>query len=248
LNCELNKEIYIEAPPGVIEKEGSGKVVHFLWILYGLKQAKRAWWKKHPEELVGMGFIPCNADPSVLQREAAGEEIILPVSTDDMVVAENTQKALNKFKEELRKHFKITDLGPLKWLLNFEVQRDWAACTISLTQRTYIEAMAQKFGQTDTKPIYTPVLPRDVLMKEQTPGVSLETPYQQAVSHVLWPAVVSCPDMQFAVGLLTRFVKNLAQAHWEALKHLIWYAYTTRDLWLTLEGEEIQLQGYVDVD
>jgi hypothetical protein len=82
----------------------------------------------------------------------------LPVS-DDMVIAGNTQKMINRFKGELRKHFEITDLGPLEWLLNFEVRRDCAAHTISITQRTYIEAMARKFGQVDSKPVYTPMLP-----------------------------------------------------------------------------------------
>jgi hypothetical protein len=54
--------------------------------------------------------------------------------------------------------------------------------------------------------------------------------------------------MQFAVGVLARFVQKPAQAHWEALKRLIWYAYTTRDLWLTLGGEDILLHGNVDAD
>jgi hypothetical protein len=56
LNCELDKEIYMEAPPGVItEGKSSGKVVRLLRVLYRLKQAGRAWWKKLTEELIGMG-------------------------------------------------------------------------------------------------------------------------------------------------------------------------------------------------
>jgi hypothetical protein len=229
----------MEASPGVVtEGKSSGKVVRLLRALYGLKQAGRAWWKKLTEELIGMGFNPCNADLSVFHRKSNDEEIILPVSTDDMVVAGNTQKVIDGFKEELKKRFEITDLGPLEWLLNFEVRRDRAARTISITQRTYIEAMACKFGQVDSKPVYTPMLPGEVLTKEQTPDASTKTPYQQAVGHILWPAVVSCPDMQFAVGVLARFVQKPAQAHWEALKCLIRYAYTTRHFWLTLGGEE----------
>jgi hypothetical protein len=201
-----------------------------LRALYRLKQAGRALWKKLTEELIQMGFIPCNADPSVFHRKSNDEEIILPVSTDDMVVARNTQKVIDGFTGELRKRFEITDLGPLEWLLNFEIRRDRAACTISITQRTYIEAMAHKFGQVNSKPVYTPMLPGEVLTKEQIPDASPDTPYQQAVGHFLWPAVVSRPDMQFAVGLLAHFVQKPAQAHWEALKRLIRYAYTTRDL------------------
>jgi len=50
-------------------------------------------------------------------------------------------------------------------------------------------------------------------------------PYIEAIRSVLWPAVVSRPDIVFAVGIRS--------VHWEALKQIILYLKTTKDLWLT---------------
>ena len=34
-------------------------------------------------------------------------------------------------------------------------------------------------------------------------------PYSEAIGSVLWPAVVSRPDIAFAVGILSQFIQNL---------------------------------------
>ena len=61
-------------------------------------------------------------------------------------------------------------------------------------------------------------------------------PYSEAIGSVLWPAVVSRPDIAFAVGILSQFIQNPGQAHWEALKRVISYLDTMKDLWLTFGG------------
>jgi hypothetical protein len=82
----------------------------------------------------------------------------------------------------------------------------------------------------DAKPVHTPMNVGEIFAKEQCPQKPIDAPYQQAVGHVLWPAVVSHPDIQFAVGILARFTHNPAESHWNALKRLIRYVYTTRTL------------------
>ena len=48
-------------------------------------------------------------------------------------------------------------------------------------------------------------------------------PFNEAIGSVLWPAVVSRPDVAFAVGVLLQFIQNPGPAHWEALKWVIVY-------------------------
>ena len=43
-------------------------------------------------------------------------------------------------------------------------------------------------------------------------------PYNEAIGSVLWLAVMSRPDIAFAVGILSQYIQNLGPAHWEALK------------------------------
>ena len=74
-------------------------------------------------------------------------------------------------------------------------------------------------------------------------------PYAEAIRSALWPIVVSWPDTAYAVGVLSQFIQNPGQAHWEALKCVIVYLGCTKDLWLTFGGHTTTLvEGYCDAD
>ena len=70
-------------------------------------------------------------------------------------------------------------------------------------------------------------------------------PYTEAIGSVLWPVVVSRPNAAFAISLLSQFIQNPGLAHWEALKRVIVYLGSTKDLWLTFGGHSKSLaEGY----
>ena len=66
---------------------------------------------------------------------------------------------------------------------------------------------------------------------------------------ILWPVVVSRLDAAYAVGILSQFMQNPGQAHWEALKQVMRYLGSTKNLWLTFGGKTGgELLGYCDTD
>ena len=74
-------------------------------------------------------------------------------------------------------------------------------------------------------------------------------PYAAAIGSVLWPMVVSHPDTAFAVGMLSQYIQNPGPAHWEALKQVMSYLVSIKDLWLTFSGKGGTLvEGYCDTD
>jgi hypothetical protein len=129
-----------------------------------------------------------------------------------MPVTGTSHEAIDTFKEELASRFEITDLGELKWMLGFEIKRDREARTIGINQKAYLEAMAAKFHLTNAKPAYTPMEPGTDFNQEQCPASPIDVPYQEACSSMLWPAVISCPDVAFAIGILTRFTRDPTHA------------------------------------
>ena len=62
-------------------------------------------------------------------------------------------------------------------------------------------------------------------------------PYAEAISSVLWVAMILRPDIVYAIRSLAQFIQNPAKFHWEALKRLIIYLGGTKDLWLTIRGK-----------
>ena len=74
-------------------------------------------------------------------------------------------------------------------------------------------------------------------------------PYSEAIGSILWPAVVSRPDIVYATGILSQFIQNPGYAHWEGVKRIITYLYTTKNHWLTFRGTSKTLvEGYSDAD
>ena len=156
------------------------------------------------------------------------EDLVIAVATDDMAINGNSDHAVIRFKNKIKKVYKITNLGDLQWFLGMDIKRDHAVCTISINQCTYIKSMAMKFRLTNAKPIYIPMLPGETLSCDQLPSMPTETkemskiPYGNMIGHMLWPVMISCPDAVFTTAILSQFISNPGPTHIKTLKCLIW--------------------------
>jgi hypothetical protein len=159
-----------------------------------------------------------------------------------MAIAGMPLNAIDDFKSKIGQHFDISDMGELSWFLGFEVKHDRVCRTLSLNQRSYIQAMTEKFNLSNAKLTHLPALPGEILSRAQSPSNPEErdqmknVPYAQAIGHVLWPVIISRPDAVFQVNLLAQFVQSPGRVHWNALKRLMCYLHMTRDLWLVIGG------------
>jgi hypothetical protein len=160
---------------------------------------------------------------------------------------------MSKFKEELKGHFEITDLGPVKWILGIRVKRDHEVCTISLDQQTYIEKMAARFGLENAHPIRTPMVHGDPLshsMSPSTPSAKARmagVPYHELVGSLMYANVATRADIAHTVGIVSQFCQNPGELHWLAAKHILRYLIGTKSFTLVLGSTSpIRLSGYTD--
>jgi len=63
------------------------------------------------------------------------------------------------------------------------------------------------------------------------------TLYCQAIGSLMYLAVATHPNIAFAVSMLSHFLNNPGDAHWEVVKHIFRYLKSTRDLQLTYGDE-----------
>jgi hypothetical protein len=115
--------------------------------------------------------------------------------------------------------------------------------------------MVQKFWLTNAKKVSMPMELNIQFSKQQCPVILLQEAcmcsvlYAKAIGSILWPTVVSRPDMVFAVGILSQYIQNPGPEHWKGVKRVISYLGSTKDLWLTFGGEKDTLvKGYCDAD
>jgi len=139
LNGMLDEEIYMKAPDGFdTEKNGIWKLRK---SLYGLKQASHVWNKLLDGTLKKLGFNRCGKDTCVYLFQSETKFIILAVHMDDMLIVSNSGSKLAEMKLNLTKHFKVKDLGEVKFLLGIEVIRDRKLGSIDLSQQAYINQL-----------------------------------------------------------------------------------------------------------
>ena len=190
----------------------------------------------------------------VFINKLPGDIIIVAVHVDDGMITGSSKSLIDKFKVEMDKKYKLTDLGPVNWLLGIKISRDLTNKTISLLQHAYIEAIINQFNFNDLKLSAIPMDPSAPLSKSQEPS-KLEDiarmkniPYHEAISSLMYAAMGTRPNIVFATSTVAQFSENLGWAHWEAVKRIYKYLLGTKKLELTYGGEQRGLVGYVDAD
>jgi hypothetical protein len=68
LNGELQEVVYIAQPPGFIVAGEETKVLRLSKVLYGLRQAPRAWYAKLDTVLLALGFHHSESEHAVYMR------------------------------------------------------------------------------------------------------------------------------------------------------------------------------------
>jgi len=183
-----------------------------------------------------------------------GELTVVVVHVDDCTIITTTIRLIEELKAGLRKHFEVTDLGELHWMLGIEVKRDRSGRMVHLSQQAYIDAILRRYHLSDLKLLSMPMDHQVRLSSDQAPASAAEcammcnVPYRKAVSALNWAALATRPDIAFAVTTVTRFAANPGPAHWEAMKQIFRYLSGTRNLWLTYGEANTPLEGYADAD
>ena len=145
--------------------------------------------------------------------------------------------------------------GPINWFLMSEIKWNRKNKTLAINQCVYIVSLMEKFRLTNAKPVNTPMEPNVAYSNQQLLLTSNQVarmqgvPYSKGIGSILWPGVVLRPDITYTVRILSQFIKNPGQSHWEALKQVIMYLNTTKNLWLTFGGgSKLLVEGFLDAD
>ena len=266
LNGELDRDITMTVFEGLPEmrpelfpkptKHHSDWVLELNKALYGLKQSPRQWHKKLHSVMSEMGFERVQCDNSIWVFKKESTRVIVPVYVDDMTIVARTKTDIGWVKTELRKRFKLRDLGPVSFLLGVHITRNRSSKSLSLSQRQCILDILSKFDMADCNPVSTPLDPSHKLSTLQSPQTDAEAaemrsiPYREAVGSLMYLAIATRPDIAYAVGVLSRFSSNPGMAHWKAVKHLMRYLKGSMDLKLTYapDHSKDRFTTYSDAD
>ncbi|CAN1266422.1 Retrovirus-related Pol polyprotein from transposon TNT 1-94 [Linum perenne] len=248
LHGDLDEEVYMEMPPGLQDVGNGNKkpVCKLVKSLYGLKQASRQWFVKLSSALKSEGFKQSAADHSVFIYSTMADMVVLLVYVDDIILAGSSLQLIEEIKGKLHLHFKIKDLGKLKYFLGLEVAR--SSSGIVMTQRKYCLELISESGFDNVKPSKTPVEYKTRLTADE--GVPLEdiTEYRQLVGRLHY-LTITRPDISYGVQQLSQFQSKPTEVHLQAAYKVIRYLKQAPGQGLFFARDtNLELSGYSDSD
>ena len=148
-------------PEGFINKDHPDKVCRLCKSIYGLKQSARCWNFAVHTFLKNTGYIQSNTDPCVysksFDKDGKKHLIFIAIYVDDVLLASNDIRTMNKEKAKLSKHFEMVDQGKIHFCLGMTIKRDRIRKILSIDQRAYLENVLKRFNMHECKPVSTPI-------------------------------------------------------------------------------------------
>jgi hypothetical protein len=102
-----------------------------------------------------LGFIKCKTEYGLYTRVNNKVRLIVGVYVDDLIILGESDHELNLFKGEIKRVFRMSDLGQLSYYLRIEVRQ--GSQGIGLNQCSYVEKLLEKVGLRHCNPCATPM-------------------------------------------------------------------------------------------
>ena len=117
LNGELAEEVYVQQPPGFVDRKNPSRVLKLSKALYRLRQARRAWYAKLDTSLTDLGSARSPLEHVVYRCEDGNNYLLVGLYVDDLIITGTSMEEIVAFKQEMHRLFKMSDLGFLSYYL-----------------------------------------------------------------------------------------------------------------------------------
>ena len=143
LNGDLEEEVYIEQPEGILLSEHEDYVCRLKKALYRLKQVPRAWYSILGKYLQQQGFKKGNVDSNIYIKMNQDNILIIEVYVDDIIFGSDNDELSHIFAKDMQKEFKMSLLGEFTFFPGLQISQLGKGIVISQTK--YIKDMLKRF-------------------------------------------------------------------------------------------------------
>ena len=150
LNGSLEEEIFVEQPEGFSIAGKENQVYQLKKALYGLKQAPRSWYSRIDTYLQNLGFTKSLSESTLYIKRDEEHILVVSLYVDDLLITGSCKELIEKFKEEMKSVFEMTDLGGMTFFLGMQIFQKLNE--IFLCQHKYAKEILKKFNMEQCKP------------------------------------------------------------------------------------------------
>lgn len=187
------------------------------------------------------------ADKCIYTGFFEGIKVYLALYVDDGLLLARDRSVFENLMKAFRESFDIT-FCTLNTFVGMEIS--YEENSIFISQTKYIDKILLKFNMNEANTIKTPADP-NVKLVSPTSATNSNVPYREVVGSLLFLAMVSRPDIAYAVGVASRYLDNYNETHWRAVKRILRYIKETRSFGLLFQPNDSyvnKLIGFSDAD
>ena len=198
--------------------------------------------------------------------DGSQKQIALVVYVDDLLARVKLEDAeikqrYDEFVSDLQSKFAVEDRGNCDHMLGYKIDYDKKRGILKMIQKNCLLALLARTGHEESPGKSTPASPG--IKPEVTWCLNPKTAegnaeiarmkdrdYANRVGSVNWFAKGSKPETSWTAGMLSRFLSNPGEKHWDIANYLMQYLSRTRDRGLVFRRDPkgLTLKAYVDGD
>jgi hypothetical protein len=246
LHGDLEEEVYMDIPPGYTASSKAKIACKLQRALYGLKQSPQAWFGRFSSAMRKYGFQQSNSDHTLFLKHRLGKVTALIVYVDDMIITGDDAEEISRLQEQLSTEFEMKNLGGLKYFLGIEAARSRQG--IFLSQIKYVLDLLSEVGLLECKPADTLIVPNHKLGEYTDQVPADKERYQRLVGKLIYLSH-TCPDIAYAVSVVSQFMHCPSEDHMDAVIWILRYLKSSPGKGLMFsKNNHLNVDGYTDVD
>jgi Reverse transcriptase (RNA-dependent DNA polymerase) len=164
---------------------------------------------------------------------------------DDYLIIGSDTQGIQDLKAAMAGRFKMKDMRHYVSYLSMEIKREGEK--IHLCQAKYTTQLLKDTEIWDVKTKATSIKSGEELQPVATEKVVRQEDFRRLVGKIQWLAVMTRPDITYAVSRLVSVANGPSEGAWTAIKRLLRYLRGTVEIRLTYGGSE-PLRGYSDAN
>jgi hypothetical protein len=177
-----------------------------------------------------------------------GKLLIVSLYVDDLICTGNDLTMVHNYKNSMKEHFAMTDLGKMRYFLGVEVTQ--SELGIIIQQNKYAEEILKRFGMENCNIVKSPIVTGCKLVKDENGKPVDAKEYKQIVGSLMY-LLATRPDLTYSVCLVARFMDRPTEMHMVAIKRIMRYlkgTLTHRILYKHKPDRKFELIGWTDSD
>jgi hypothetical protein len=179
------------------------------------------------------------------------DDIMIVIYVNDLIFTKFDLAVIFRLKNALNERFEMSDLSSCIYYLDMIIFRNRRLKLLILNQSVYVKQMLRDHEMWDCKSLIISMNVSCRLIKifdEYTVDKSLRISYQSVVRSLMYIMLETRSDITYFISVISRYVFNLIQNHWQAVKRIFRYLRRTHQMKLIFRETLKSLENYTNSD